>query len=296
MFDVGILGLDTSHPEPFAGLLEDHPNARLTAVWDGGDVRSTEYVATFCEDWDATRYDDPAAMVDAVDGAMVLTVNWDTHLPLARPFLEAGIPTLIDKPLVGTPAEVSTLAALTSSDVPLFGGSAVPFHPDVNRLPTAIPDRSVFAAGYNDYFYYRVHLIDAVRSLAGTDWTSVTPTAEPGTTVRIQFADGTHATLRFDGATNDSAFGLLDVADRTRTAEIPATEDALAGMYASFINAFYNVLAGDRDDTERVLDGARLALAVESALDDGEPVTADAELPATNRDGATFLDDYEPYY
>jgi len=297
MIDVGILGLDTSHPEPFADLLADHPDATLAAVWDGGDVRSAEHATAFCEAHGATLYQDATALVEAVDAAMVLTVNWETHLPLARPFLEAGTPTFVDKPVAGNLADVEDLATLAGSDAPLFGGSALPFHPDIDDLPRGGADRSLYAAGYNDYFYYRVHLTDTARRLADADWASVAPLEEPGSTVRVRFENGTHATLRFDGATDPGAFGILDVADRTRTVELPATEEALAAMYDPFVDAFVETAVGDRDDTDRVLDAARLTLAVEAALARGHPVTPDSDaVAAVARDGETFLADYEPYY
>lgn len=297
MVDIGILGLDTSHPESFATILDQRTDATLMAVWDGGDVRTADYVASFCDAHDVTQYDDATALVDIVDAAMILTVNWETHLSLARPFLEAGLPTFIDKPAAGSLAEIDALAKCAEPETPLFGGSAVPFHPDIDRLPSAASGRTLYAAGYNDYFYYRVHLTDTARRLAAADWVSVTPLDGPGSTVRIEFENKTHATLRFDGSTDDSAFGVLDVADRTRTVRIPATKDALAEMYDPFIDAFLETVTGGRDDTRRVLDAATLSLATEAALTRDEKVTPDSDaLSAVEQDGEGFLASYEPYY
>jgi len=297
MINVGVLGLDTSHPASFAGLLEERSGTSLAAVWDGGDVRTTEYIDSFCNKHGAIQYDNPRAMVDTVDAVMILTVNWDTHVSLAKLFLESNVPTLIDKPIVGNTSGVTALADLAGPDAALFGGSAMPFHPAVDQLPRAVSNRTLFGAGYNDYFYYRVHLTDTIRYIADADWVSVTPLEDPGSTVRIRFENGTHATLRFDGSADDSAFGILDVANRTRTVEIPATEDALAEMYAPFVDAFLEVVAGDRDETERLIDSARLILGVESALDRAEPVTPDSRILTTvNQSGEAFLADYEPYY
>jgi hypothetical protein len=162
---------------------------------------------------------------------------------------------------------------------------------------SCVPNRTLFGAGYNDYFYYRVHLTDTVRYLADADWMSVTPLDGPGSTVQIRFENDTHATLRFDGPTDESAFGFLDMADRTRTVEIPATKDALTEMYVPFIDTFLEIVDRDQDDTERLIDSTRLTLAVEGVLDCDEPVTPDAEiLTNVNRNGEAFLADYEPYY
>ena len=296
MVDIGVLGLDTSHPESFADILRQREDATLAAVWDGGDVRPDEYVEEFCRTHDATRHEEPATMVDAVDAAMVLTVNWETHLPLARPFLEAGVPTLVDKPLGGNLAAVEGVER-AAENAPLFGGSAVPFHPDLRSLPTDADDRTLFAAGYNDYFYYHIHLADTARRIVDADWSRVDPTDDFGTTVRVTFADGTATVLRFDGSTDGGAFGVLDIADRTRAVEIPGTEAALDRMYEGYLDAFLDAARGERDDTDLLVDSAKLALAVEAVLDREEAVTPDSDaLAAVDCDGDEFLADYSPYY
>lgn len=296
MIEVGVLGLDTSHAASFADVLSDADHATVSAVWDSGDVREDEYVRSFCEEYGARRYEAPDAMVGAVDAAMVLTVDWETHVPLAETFLDAGVPTLVDKPLAGCLDALDRLAAVASG-TPLFGGSAVPFYADFAALPRGGTDRTLYAAGYNDFFYYRVHLTDTVRFLADSQWKAVEPTAGPGTTIRVTFSNGTHAVARYDGSRDDGVFGILDVTDRTRTVEVPSNETTLLELYDHYVGAFLDAVEGRRDDTTRVLDAARLALAVEAALDDGRRVTPDSDaLEDVRVDADPFVADYEPYY
>lgn len=296
MVDVGVLGLDTSHATSFADALADTDGATVAAVWDRGDVREDAYVRSFCEEYGARRYADPVEMVEAVDAAMVLTVDWETHVPLAEPFLDAGVPTLVDKPLAGSLDALDRLEA-AAGDTPLFGGSAVPFHLPMANLPRGGTDRTLYAAGYNDFFYYRVHLIDTVRFLADARWEAVEPTAGPGTTIRVPFESGMHAVARYDGGREDGIFGVLDVTDRTRTVEVQSDEATLARLYDHYVGAFLDAVEGRRNDTTRVLDAARLGLAVEVALDEGRRVTPDSEaLADVYIDSDAFVADYEPYY
>lgn len=296
MIEVGVLGLDTSHPESFADIISETKDATVSAVWDSGDVREESYTRSFCNEYEAHRYDNPAAMVDEVDAAMVLTVDWETHVPLAERFLEAGVPTLVDKPLAGHKAAVNRLEAAAAA-APLFGGSAVPFHPSFERLPRNGDQRTLFAAGYNDYFYYRVHLSDTARLLADAPWEVVEPTSSRGTTVRVLFADETQAMLRYDGGPENNAFGVLDVADRTRTAEVLSGEDAFEELYDPYVGAFLDTVRGQRDDTDRVLDSGTLALAVEAALEDESRVTRDSKtLTELYVEAEPFIADYSPYY
>lgn len=304
MTDVGILGLDTSHPEAFAAVLRDRPweefradAPTVAAVWDDGTVRGDDYVDGFCEEWGAKRYASPSAMVDAVDAAMVLAVDWERHRPLARPFLEAGVPTLVDKPLAGSATDLDALADL-AADAPLFGGSAVPFHPAVAGLPGEATDRTVHVAGYDDSFYYRVHTVDTARRVVGADWTRVTPWGPADVSaVEVTFADGSAATLRFDGPEESPAFGVLDVADRTRAVEVGADRDSLREMYEGYLARFLRAVDDGTGDAATVLDAARLLLAVEVALADRTAVEpGDDALATVDVPSGPFVDSYEPYY
>ncbi|MFC6734132.1 Gfo/Idh/MocA family oxidoreductase [Haladaptatus sp. GCM10025893] len=136
MTEIGIVGLDTSHAEAFASVLDEMADVTVSGVWDGNAVRSDEYVEAFCRDNRATRYDDVAALAESVDAAMVLTVDWESHVPLATTFLDAGLPTMVDKPIAGTVDDLSRLTAATQN-APLFGGSAVPFHRSFADFPAA---------------------------------------------------------------------------------------------------------------------------------------------------------------
>lgn len=296
MIDVGIVGLDTSHPEAFAEKFDRSADVDVTAVWDGGDVRGADYVDRFCDRFKTTRYDRPTDMVDAVDVAMVLTVNWDTHADLVTPFLHANVPTFVDKPLAGQAADLDRIEA-AAGETPLFGGSAVPFHPSFDEFPIAEADRTLYCAGYDDPFYYGAHLIDSVRLLVGAEWRSVEPGPGTGTVVNATFENGTEATLRFDGPQDDSAYGILDVGTRMRTKRVDGTEEAHAQMYDRFLDAFVEAVRGDRDDADRILDGARLLLGAHAALETGTTVYPDSEVLADfHADGESFLADYAPYY
>jgi predicted dehydrogenase len=296
VLDIGIVGLDTSHPKAFADRLDSHGGTTVSAVWDGGAVRTTEHTNEFCERFEATQYDEPTGMCDAVDAAMVLTANWDTHCSLAVPFLETGIPTLIDKPLSGRLTDVEAIAD-AANGTSLFGGSAVPFHPSIAELPVDRRERTLYCAGYNDPFYYGVHIVDAARLLAGADWRAVTSGDGPGIVVTIDFENDTRAVCRLDGATENAAFGVLDVANQTRARQVSGDEQTLSVIYDRFIEAFLRAVHGERDDSERLIDGARLLLAVRAALETDSRITPTS--PALRRvsaDGDAFLANYEPYY
>lgn len=298
MIETGMLGLDTSHPEKFASVLNDRDDTTVGAVWDSGDRRNDTYIDEFCTEHDATRYDDARAMIDAVDAVMVLTVDWCTHRPLAVPFLEAGVPTMIDKPLAGSVSDVDAIAAAAKrGDAPLYGGSAVPFHPAVSALPETNPE-TLFCSGYGDPFYYGVHLIDAARSVLGVDWTRIEPIDSTGHVTAVHFEDGSTVTFDFDGSEQDATFAFLSVGDRTDAVAIESTVPELERMYDPYLDGFVAAARGERNDRHRLIDGARLHLGVQTAIEEGKPVPSDEDVipAATPVDSTPFLADYEPYY
>ncbi|MCU4743269.1 Gfo/Idh/MocA family protein [Natronoglomus mannanivorans] len=299
MIDVGILGLDTSHPETFAAILDDREGVTVGAVWDGGDVRDESYTTAFCEEYDAIRYDEPRELIGEVDAIMILTVDWSVHRSLAVPFLEGGIPTMIDKPLAGSVADVDAIeAAAERGDAPLFGGSAVPFHPDAATV-TELTPQTVFGSGYGDPFYYGAHLIDTVRLAVDADWTRVEPVDAAEQIIAISFENGATATVHFDGPETEGSFSFLCVSDdETGVTKIESTVTELERMYDPFLDGFLETARGERDERDRLVDGAQLLLAVQQAFETGEPFPPgeDASATAPTIDSAAFVATYEPYY
>lgn len=267
----------------------------VSAVWDDGDVRSADYARSFADRYDASVYDEPTDFVDRVDGVLILTVNWDSHVSLAAPFLQAGIPTLIDKPIAGRLEDVELLKTHTR-DAPLFGSSAIPYHPSLEHFPRQQPGRMLCGAGYNHPFYYGVHLTDTARRLAGADWRSVAPTEHLGQTVTVVFENDTYATLRLDGSDEHGAFGLLDICERTRTVLINSGPEEREEMYDTYLTAFRDVVTGDRDESDRILNAASLLLAVYTALEANKSITPTSQtLHNTHVGGTDFLKTYQPY-
>lgn len=284
---IGILGLDTSHAGMFADDLVESEDATVAAVWDGGDVREESYVGEFCEKYGAVSYDEPSSMVGEVDAAMVLTVDWDTHRDLATLFLEADVPTFVDKVIAGSVTDIEAMAD-AAGDTPLFGGSSIPFHPEIEAFPRDVSGRTLFAAGYNDPFYYGVHVVDCARVIAGAPWARVEPVDGPGIRVEVAFENDARIVLQFDGGTDEPAFGFLDVADRTCTACI-SPGAGYGEMRESFFDAFVASAYGERDDSDRILDAATLQLAIHAALDAGETVTpGDEILSEYHADGTAY--------
>lgn len=294
---IGIVGLDTSHAENFSKTLMARSGTTVGGVWDGRAVRKESYVADFCDWFDAREYDTPNEMVEDVDAAMILTANWDQHRSAAEPFLTAGVPTFVDKPVAGSVEDVEAIEqAARDGGAPLFGGSAVPFHPDIEGMRADVGRHDLFSAGFNGPFYYGVHLTDAARRICDADWKRIEP-ALHRETATVTFEDGSNATVRLDGPTEDAAFGFLDVGSTVRTAHIGSSEAELQSMYEPFIDAFLETVRSDRDDRAYLCDAATLVLGVQAALKTSQPIEPGCSaLRAMSCDGTAFVREYDPLY
>ena len=104
---VGIVGLALSHPYIFAELVREEGH-QVRAVWDEDRSKARE----LAEKTGALPVDDIASLLPggeaAVDAVFVCTRSVD-HARYALPFLEAGVPTFVDKALATTVEDVKAL-------------------------------------------------------------------------------------------------------------------------------------------------------------------------------------------
>lgn len=183
MIRVGIVGTNTSHAGVYAGLLngrDDSPpvveGARATAVWSSGkeglsglhsdapDLARKYGIEQVCSD--------PVELVGSVDLALILDDNGggSLHPELARPFLEAGVPTYVDKPMALDVESAEGLFDLAERhQTPLMSCSALRFADEFSAVRSGdLGDLStVFCVGPGDWYNYGVHTVEAAVALIG---------------------------------------------------------------------------------------------------------------------------------
>ena len=84
------------------------------------------FTKTLTETCGVKLVDRPEDMIDKVDGILIESVDGSVHLERARPFLEAGVPTWIDKPFACSVRDAERIIALAAKkNVPLFSSSSL---------------------------------------------------------------------------------------------------------------------------------------------------------------------------
>ncbi len=175
MIRIGILGTDNSHSIAFSRLFnvkgeKSHiPGAKVVAVYGLNDKRNRE-VAEQGEV--PTIVKRPEDMLGMVDAAVVDFRQGALHYKHARPFIEARIPTLIDKPMSISVAHARKMVEIARKKrTPITSLSTVRLGPPVENMKKAMKKIGTVRAGiitgpgsakseYAGVFFYGVHCVE----------------------------------------------------------------------------------------------------------------------------------------
>ena len=192
-----------------ARILSAMSEARLTAVVDTNEERAAE-IANASGTTALTDYRDLLGQVDGV----VVAVPTELHAEIAVPFLEAGTPVLVEKPMSRTLDDADrTIAAAAAGNAVLAVGHTERHNPavalalrlvkaprfiEVHRL-SAFPDRSL---DIDVVFDLMIHDLDVILAIVGPEVVSIEAVGVPVLTpkydianVRLRFASGCIANI-----------------------------------------------------------------------------------------------------
>lgn len=196
MIRIGIIGLSEGNGHPFsfsaiangyddaafarAGwpVIRDYLRVRPPADFGIGDARVTH---AWTQDPELTRRlcaacaianpcATPEEMATGVDAVIVARDDWQTHRAFAAPFLERGLPVLVDKPLSLRAEELAWFAPhlragrLMSTSGLRYARELDPLRAPRDAWPVGEP-RLVNATVLNDLARYGVHMLDALGGI-----------------------------------------------------------------------------------------------------------------------------------
>ena len=179
-----------------ARILSSLPGVELAAVADTNRTRAEEIAAA-----NGTRaVFDAHELLGQVD-AVTLAVPTELHRDIALPFLKAGVPVLVEKPMARTLEEADQLIeAAADAGVVLAVGHTERFNPalaaarplitdprfiEVHRLGT-FPERSL---DIDVVFDLMIHDLDVVLSMVDSDVESLEAVGVPVITNRVDIAN-----------------------------------------------------------------------------------------------------------
>lgn len=226
---LGIVDCDTSHVVAFTerlnhvGVSEEQwvDGARVVAAVPLPSQVSQERVGPFVDKlrgYGVEILERPEALLGRVDGVLIEAVDGSVHLERALPFLDAGLPVWIDKPLACSTADARRLVeAAARAGVPLLSASALRFdvpvqavHARRNELGGVLGVDAYTPASTHPrnpgFFHYAVHGVELVYALLGAGCRRVRCVHTGGVDVAVgEWEDGRLGTVR---GTRQGTYGL----------------------------------------------------------------------------------------
>jgi len=177
---IGIVGAENSHAAAVAHTLNIEKacgRARVAAIW-GETKKLAEKTAS--EGKIPEVVSKPEQMIDRIDGVMIDHRHPKYHAEAARPFIEAGIPTFVDKPFTYSLKQgVKLLNLARKKGVPITSFSVIPlqkiFRSDfLRQIRSAGKITTIASFGPGDFrskwggvFFYGIHQVDAILKAFG---------------------------------------------------------------------------------------------------------------------------------
>jgi hypothetical protein len=220
MIKLGIVDFDTSHVVAFTQRLnhievnEDQwvEGAKVVMGSPGTSLMSPERVPGFTKQlksYGVPLVDDPKEMIGKVDGVLIESVDGSVHYERAKPFLEAGIPMFIDKPLTCSLEQAKELSDLAEkNNVLIFSSSSLRYGLEVQEIHEKQDElgKVIGADAYSPgpthprnpgLFNYGIHGLETLYALMGPGCTSVSAVSTEGVdVVNGLWEDGRVGTLR----------------------------------------------------------------------------------------------------
>jgi virulence factor len=260
MVRLGIVDFDSSHCIECArringvGISREQfvEGGRVVAGWPGTSTMAPDRVAEFLPQVEACGVaivDSPEQLLGQVDAILVLSLCGDAHLEHARPFLEAGVPTYVDKPFACSLADAQELVRLANEhDTLLLYASAVRYAEEIGTFCRNKgrfgPIHGILSYGPANrhprnpgLLHYAVHPLEVLFELMGPGCQSVTSTHTDGADVVTGvWRDGRLGTLRGNRA-GATAYGVVAFCENSVVPQHISTRFAYRNLCKAMLQA-----------------------------------------------------------
>jgi predicted dehydrogenase len=174
------------------------PGAKVTHVWCDNPADTPRVAkASFI----ANPVADPRDVIGQVDAVIIATDKGEEHVDRVRPFIEAGLPAFIDKPLADNEKDLQQFVAWHRQGKPFMSTSCMRYCKEFAgcryRLGEVGDLRLIFMTMCKSWERYGIHALEGVYPfLAPGGWLSVTNSGTAqANIVHIQHASGVDVVL-----------------------------------------------------------------------------------------------------
>lgn len=201
------------------------PGARVTHVWTDDPADAPKVAAaSLIENVVAN----PLDVIGQVDAVIIATDDGNDHVRRARPFIEAGLPVFIDKPLATNPTDLAQFVQWQRDGKILLSTSGMRYAPEM-RLTEAQTQhlgelRWITSFTCKTWERYGIHALEAVQPLLGPGFLTIQAQSDAAgdlmhlthrsgvrlTIAAIHDAYGSFGAVHLYGTTGDLALKLTD--------------------------------------------------------------------------------------
>jgi predicted dehydrogenase len=295
MLRIGLLGSDNSHADRFSEIinLPEHtaflPNAdaQIVAIW-GQEPERTKQVAT--NGHIATIVSAPEEMLGQVDAVFCVTRHGGLHRELVLPYLQAGVPVFIDKPLAVDPDDAREIVRIGQAHhVPFTSFSTVRFSASTQAFAAECAKLGGIRVGsytgpatrrniYGGIIFYAIHSIEMMLMIQGTGVQWVDALEGPALddqgngniSVTCGYGDGALGTLAL---TVDAKYAFTAHAIGREGLAYRALD--ISDCYQEGAKRILSTLRGEADAgvaPEAMIEAVQIAAAIERSLDENRRV------------------------
>ncbi len=188
------------------------PGASVTHLWTDRAAEAPAVAAAALIPHLVQRPEDVIGHVDAV---FIATDDGFDHVGRARPFVEAGLPVFVDKPLALTVHDLRTFVDWRKAGARILSSSGLRYAPELDTLLPISPSigelRWLSAVSCKTWERYGIHLLEPVFRVVGRGFVSIRLESSPGLEIaHLIHTSGVEVTLPVihDGG---ATFGTLHV-------------------------------------------------------------------------------------
>ena len=218
------------------------PGAKVTHIWTDDPADAPKVAAASLIANVVSRPEDVIGQVDAV---VIATDDGNDHVRRARPFIEAGLPVFIDKPMATNIADLRQFAQWHAAGKVMLSTSGMRYAPEMRlteRQHTHLGDlRWITSFTCKTWERYGIHALEAVEPLLGTGFLTVQAHNDAGGDVmHLTHGSGVRLTI---GAVHDAygSFGAVHLygTKGDLVLKLMDTYNAFRGQLVAFIDMLH---------------------------------------------------------
>jgi predicted dehydrogenase len=160
------------------------PGARVTHVWTDDLADAPKVAAASRIEMVVARPEDVIGQVDAV---IIGTDDGHEHIRRARPFIEAGLPMFVDKPLAINVPDLNQFIQWHEAGKVFLSSSNMRYAPEIKQIMRQKAQlgelRWITICTSKTWERYAIHALEAIWPVLGPGFTSVRTESRPGSDI-----------------------------------------------------------------------------------------------------------------